>query len=469
MGHLSAMNVHPKTPGTGSTISTQTHRLCCFPRVAGAFAATLVVLAALQLPPHAAANTIDWPQWRGEARDGVWRETGLAESFASDSLKPLWSVPVAGGYSGPTVAGGLVFVTDYLSEAEPGPKERIQCFGAEKGDLIWSHSYAVDYSPIRYQAGPRAAVLIHEGLAYSLGAIGHLFCLEAESGRVVWERDLFTGYAIEMPIWGIAGSPVIEDDLLIVMVGGKEADLVAFDRTTGEERWRALADGATYAAPRVIDQGGKRVVVAWTAQRIVGLEAATGKLLWEHPSPYDQWPIAISGPVLEGDYLVCSDVHQGTRVLRLTHDPVGIELVWHIRGTGVRKTGELHALISTPQVMDGHIYGADHRGILRCLELATGKQVWENDTVTPEANWATVHLIREGESDRFWLFNERGELIIARLSPAGYEEAARTAVIAPTRGQLNQRGGVVWTHPAFAGRRLFVRNDEQLVCVDLAR
>jgi len=448
---------------------------CSVPKaalLAGLVAAALFASGPVTGPAAAraagsAADARDWPQWRGERRDGVWRETGLATGFDSESLPQVWSVPVGGGYSGPTVVEGRVYVTDYLFE--PEPQERVHCYAVEDGELLWSHAYAVDYSPIRYQAGPRASVLVHEGRAYSLGAVGHLHCFDTVDGSLLWERDLQAEYGIVMPNWGIAASPVVEDDLLILMIGGADADLLALDRRSGEERWRALSDGATYSAPRVIDQGGRRVVVAWTALRIVGVDVADGGLLWEHPSPYDRWPIAISDPVFHEGHLVCSDAHKGTRVLRLREDPPGVELLWHRTGDTVRKTGELHSLISTPQVMDGHIYGADHRGILRCLVLETGDQVWEDDTVTPEANWATVHLVREGDSDRFWLFNERGELIIARLSPEGYEEIDRTHIIEPTREQLNQRGGVVWTHPAFAHQRLFVRNDERLVCVDLSR
>lgn len=428
--------------------------------------------------PSSHSSPQDWPQWRGPKRDGVWRETGLKKRFGAERLDPLWSAPVGGGYSGPVVAEGKVFVTDFVEE--PEPRERIHCFRAENGEPLWTHDYPVDYSTIRYQAGPRAAVLVRDGRAYSLGAVGHLHCLDAESGEVHWTRDLDADYGIEMPNWGIAGSPVVEDDLIILTIGGEKASVLALDRNSGEERWRALDDEATYAAPRVIDQGEYRVLIAWTSERIAALDAKTGALHWEYRAPAIRWPIAIADPVVHGDFLVCSEAHQGTRVLKLKMETVqtesgeeketpSAEQLWHREGPEkLRKADTLHCLISTPQVVDGHIYGVDSRGILRCLELATGEQIWEDDTVVPETKWAAAHLVREGDSDRFWIFNERGELILARLSPEGYRELDRTRVIDPTRGQLNQRGGVVWTHPAYAGRKIYVRNDERLVCVDLA-
>lgn len=221
----------------------------------------LCVLTALT-----AAHADEWPQWRGPNRDGVWAETGLIDEFEAPRIEVKWRIPISSGYSGPTVADGRVYVTDYV--AAPKQTERVHCVDWETGETVWSHTYACPYRGISYQAGPRASVLIDEGRAYSLGTMGHLFCFDAAKGSVLWKRDLNEQYKIQMPNWGIAASPLVEDDLLIVQIGGEDACLVAFDKTTGEQRWKALSDDASYSAPLVIEQAGARVLVCWTGNTL---------------------------------------------------------------------------------------------------------------------------------------------------------------------------------------------------------
>ena len=221
-----------------------------------------------------AAAADDWPQWRGPKRDGVWRETGLLERFPSPELAPRWKVKVSNGYSGPTVAGGRVYLTDRVTE--PKQQERVHCFDWQTGKTLWTHAYDAPYGGVGYPDGPRASVTIHEGRAYSLGAVGHLYCLDAATGKVHWSKDLDKLYEIRVPDGGLSASPLIEGDLVVVQAAGAgEACLIAFDRKTGEERWKALPDRASYSAPVVIEQAGKRVLVCWTADRVVGLDPKT--------------------------------------------------------------------------------------------------------------------------------------------------------------------------------------------------
>ena len=219
-----------------------------------------VVLASLTCSGPLRAD--DWPQWRGPGRDGVWKESGLVEKFAAPQLKIRWRQPIGSGYSGPTVADGRVYVTDRM--VEPQQTERVLCFDWKSGRPLWKHEYDCPYVEVGYTAGPRASVTIHDGLAYALGTMGHLFCFGAADGRIVWQHQLLEEYRVRMPIWGLASSPLVEGDLLIVQCGGERACLVAFDRRTGVERWRALEDPASYSAPIVIDQAGRRVLVCWT-------------------------------------------------------------------------------------------------------------------------------------------------------------------------------------------------------------
>jgi outer membrane protein assembly factor BamB len=406
----------------------------------------------------------DWPQWRGAQRDGIWKETGLVSRFDGPEIKVKWRVPIANGFSGPTVADGRVYVTDRV--LEPRSQERVHCFDWETGREIWSYAYDCDYRGVSVPDGPRASVTIHDGRAYSLGAMGHLYCFDAAQGTVLWSKDLNTAYRIRMPDWGIAAAPLIEGDLAIVMIGGSgNACLVAFDRKTGREAWHALPDRATYSAPIVLDQAGRRVLICWTAERLVGLDPQTGRLYWEYPWPSLANIDGITTPAVSGDRLFVTSVYEGSLMLRLRRDRPAIEKGWEKRGQNARTTAALQTMLATPILKGDYLYGIDYYGELRCLDSRTGARVWENTTVVPRAQWASAHLIQNGE--RVWIFNERGQLIIARLTPKGYEEISRAQLIKPTTGQLNQRGGVAWSHPAFAYQHVFARNDEELVCASL--
>jgi outer membrane protein assembly factor BamB len=424
-----------------------------------------IIFAVLLCGAVQSARGDDWPQWRGAGRDGVWSEEGIIDRFETPQIELKWSVPIGSGYTGPTVAAGRVYVMDRATE--PMQIERVLCFDWQTGESLWSHAYECIYANIGYQAGPRASVTIEDGRAVSIGAMGHLFCFDAATGEVLWNRDLNNEYAIRMPKWGIASAPLIEGDLVIVHIGGEDACLVAFEKTTGQQRWQALPDDASYSAPIVVDQAGQRVLVCYTGDRIVGLDPATGKLHWSFPFAWERWPIAISTPVIDRDRLLLSDAHKGSLLLRLKQDRLDVEQVWHRRRENVPDRAALHCLNSTPLIDGAYIYGADSRGVLRCLRLETGEQVWEDRTAVPEDQFATIHLVRQ--SDRTWLFNERGELIIARLTPQGFQELSRAKLIDTTADQNRQRrGGVTWSHPAFAYRHVFARNDRELVCADLS-
>jgi outer membrane protein assembly factor BamB len=409
------------------------------------------------------ASADDWPQWRGPNRDGVWRETGVLEKFAGEELKIQWRQPIGSGYSGPTVAGGRVFVTDRV--VEPTQAERVHCFDAQTGQPQWTHSYDCAYEKVGYTAGPRASVAVDDGRAYSLGSMGHLFCFEAESGKVAWQKDLNSEYQIRMPIWGIAASPLVENDLLIVQVGGEKACLVAFDKKTGKERWRALDDNASYSAPIMIEQAGRRVLVCWTGESVVGMNAVTGEVYWQHPFKPSKMVINIATPVLEKNRLFFTSFYDGSLMLQLKTDALAVEPVWQRSGRDEQHTDSLHSIISTPYLEGDYVYGVDSYGEFRCLDALTGDRIWESLVPTPKSRWSTIHMVRNGR--RMWMFNERGELIIARLSPQGYEEISRAKLLKPTRVQLSQRGGVCWSHPAYAQRHVFARNDEELVCASL--
>ncbi|MFC1604742.1 PQQ-binding-like beta-propeller repeat protein [Planctomycetota bacterium] len=408
----------------------------------------------------------DWPQWRGPGWDGVWLEKGVVQKFKNQQLPALWRAEIANGYSGPTVAKGRVYVTDRVTS--PKEVERVHCFDAGSGEKIWSYDYECKYQKVGYPDGPRASVTINNSRAYSLGSMGNLFCFDAAKGNVIWNKDLKADYEIKMPIWGIASSPLVEDDLLIVQIGGKNnACIVAFDKITGEERWRALDDRASYSAPIIIEQAGKRVLVCWTGDSVAGLDPKTGKLHWQHPFTPSKMVLNIATPVFENGYLFVSAFYDGSLLLKVDQDKLAVEKVWRRKGESERNTDSLHCCISTPVIQGDFIYGVDSYGELRCLVLQTGDRVWESLDAVPKARWSNIHMVRH--EDKIWMFNERGELIICKFSPEGFHEISRAKIIEPTEGQLSQRDGVCWSHPAFANKHVYVRNDRELLCIDLSK
>jgi outer membrane protein assembly factor BamB len=424
-----------------------------------------VSLIALLLQIQAFAS--DWPQWRGENRDVVWREKGIIQKFRHKQLPIKWRAKIANGYSGPTVAKGRVYITDRLTS--PDKIERVHCFDAMTGERIWSHSYESIYKKVGYPNGPRASVTINDGRAYSLGSMGHLFCFDAAKGNVLWSRDLYNEYKISLPIWGIAASPLVEKDLVILQIGGADnACLVAFDILTGKEKWRALNDKASYSAPIVIEQAGKRVLVCWTGENVAGLDPLTGKLHWKHPFVPVRMVLNIATPVFDEQHLFVSGFYDGSLLLRVNLDELSVKQVWRRRGQSEKNTDSLHCCISTPIIQGDYIYGVDSYGELRCLDIKTGDRIWESLEATPKDRWSNIHMVKH--QDKIWMFNERGELIISKLSPEGFHEISRTKLIEPTTGQLNRRGeGVCWSHPAYAYKHIYIRNDKEIVCADLSQ
>ena len=421
-------------------------------------AALLALLVGSVIP----ATADDWPTWRGIHRDGVWRESGIINAY--DELKPEWTAEVASGYSGPSVANGRVYVSDRITK--PAQTERIHCFDEKTGKSLWSYAYECAYRNVSYTAGPRTSIQIRGGVAYSLGTMGNLVALDEKSGRLLWSRDLNTDYQIAMPMWGIAAAPLIMEDLIVVHIGGTpDATVVAFGLMDGKERWRALDDRASYSAPILIEQAGKQVIVVWTGDSVAGLDPLTGRVHWKQLFPPSRMVIGIATPIFRNNQLFVSSFYDGAMMVNLHPTELKASLAWASVGADEKNTESLHSLISTPIWIGDHIYGIDSYGELRCIKALDGTRVWTDTTAGRKARWSTAHFVRH--QDNVWIFNEEGELLLTELSPEGMNVLSRAPLIAPTRDQLNQRGGVAWSHPAFANGHVFIRSDTQLLSVDL--
>jgi outer membrane protein assembly factor BamB len=297
----------------------------------------------------------DWPQWRGPQRDGVWRETGIVSALP-DKLPIRWRAPIGPGYCGPSVADGRVFCMDKINA--PNSQERIVCLDAANGNLLWEYAYDCRYT-ISYTAGPRATVTVEDGQVYALGAQGHLHCLDAEKGTVLWQRDLAGDFQLDdrMPIWGIAGAPLIADDLLVVQLGAPQACIVALHKRDGSNAWQALDDRACYAAPLLIEQAGQTVLVCWTGDSISALDPATGSLHWRFAFPPTRMPIGIATPLVKDHQLFVTSFYDGSLMLKLAADQLKSDLDWQKRGPDEQNTEALHSIISTPIWLGDHIYG----------------------------------------------------------------------------------------------------------------
>src|SRR6185436_7746628 len=228
------------------------------------------------------ARSADWPQWRGPNRDNVWNETGILKSFPAEGLKIRWRVPVGPGWSSPVVVRGRVYLTDMRLE-KPRAWERIQCFKESNGKLLWSRESELVYPEWAFipehGGGPAATPIVEEGKIYWVGRSGQVDCLDARSGKVIWEIHLDRKY--EVGVLSCRGSPLIEGNLLILFVGAKpDACVMALDKRTGKEVWKALHDSLSNSSPLVVVAGGKRQLIVWTGESVTSLNPATGETYW---------------------------------------------------------------------------------------------------------------------------------------------------------------------------------------------
>ena len=419
------------------------------------------LLLAVWLGSGPGLRAADWPQWLGPERDAVWREAGILRRFSTNGPSFRWRTPIGTGYAGPAVAQGRVYVTDRV-----GATERVLCLNEADGKILWKHAYECPYT-ISYASGPRATPVVDEGKVYTLGAQGDLRCLAADSGRVLWARALTKDFGIRTPVWGFAGHPLIEGNKLICLVGGAGSVVVAFDKNTGKELWRALsAKEPGYVPPMIYQAGGRRQLIVWHPESLNSLDPETGRVFWTQPFE-SRVGLCVSTPRQLGDLLFVTAFYNGPLMMRLDATQPTAKLLWRGKSSSEQKTDGLHSIMSTPFLEDGHIYGVCSYGQLRCLKADTGERLWETFAATTDGKpvrWANAFLIKNG--DVFFLPNEKGDLIIARLSPRGYEELSRAHLLEPDNHDCGRN--VVWSHPAFANRCIYARNDREIICVSLA-
>jgi outer membrane protein assembly factor BamB len=394
----------------------------------------------------------EWPHWGGPRGDETWKGPRLPEKWPDAGLPVVWKREIGGGYGGVAISENRVYVMDWQVSPE---RERVLCFDAASGEPLWHHDYPVAYGKLEYGNGPRATPTLFDGRIYTLGAVGHFHCLDAATGKVLWSKDFVADFGARLPTWGLAASPVIWQNLVIVHPGAKpDGCLVAFDRISGNEMWRASADPAGYATPVLIQPKSGPQLVCWTPENILGMAPQTGEIEWRVPYKVT-YGVSIAPPIFQKDIVFVSGYWEGSKAIRLGPGRTDAKVIWedrlHLRG-----------LMAQPLYRDGLVYSIDKQYGLTCFDLETGKKRWDDkNRLTPRGRNPQASLVWLGDDDRVIALNSEGDLILARLDGEGYHEQARTNIIQPTETAR------VWAHPGYAGRNIYARNDRELVCVSL--
>ena len=415
-------------------------------------------LAVLKTAPLVAIPAADakggWPQWRGPNRDGVAPPGPLRAEWETQPPTRLWSVPVGGGYSSFAVVGGGAYTQD-----KQGEDERILCMDAATGTTAWEYRYPVDYRGIGYGNGPRATPTVHDGRVYTVGAVGTFLCLEppiapGQPAKELWRHDLLAEFEVGKPDFGVACSPLIEGDLVVVQPGGPKGALAAFDRKTGDLRWAAGADPWSYSSPVAATAAGVRQVVAASGNSVLGVRADDGKVLWRHPWE-TQYQANIATPVVVGDYVfVSSGYNKGCALLRLRPDGGGVKADQvYFRSNRVMRNH-----FNTCVYRDGFLYGFDDPGGLKCVDLRNGELVadWEGRDADNKA-FDKGTLILAG--DKMVGLTTTGTVFLAEADPTEFK----------FRGKVKDvlSGGECWAVPVLVDGRLYVRDGEKAVCLDM--
>ena len=406
-----------------------------FPLLAVIITSAAVHLAAQAPSPQAPAAA--WPGYRGEHRDGIYRGTIRA---SWDGLTPMWKKPIGGGRASFSVAGGRAFTIE-----QRGKNEVVAAYDVMTGKELWTNAWAERFSTwMGGGEGPRATPTFADGLVYALGGRGELRCLDAATGKMVWRTNILDDAGAKNLRWGMAGSPLIAGDAVVVLPGGANGkSIAAYDRKTGKRLWTALDDKTAYVSPIQVTLLGVPQYVVVSASRVTGVSADKRELLWEFPWTTDH-DASAAQPIVIGDNRVfySSGYGVGAVVVELTKDggKFAVREVWrNIRMKNRQSSSILH---------DGFIYGLDE-GILACVDAATGALKWKG------GRYGHGQLLLAG--GHLVITTEDGELVLVDATPERLRELARVPAL----------DGETWNVPAFADGILLVRNTQQMAAFDL--
>ncbi len=395
------------------------------------------------------AEAGDWPQWLGPNRDGA-----SSEKVApwKEPPKVLWRRQVGEGNSSPVIANGRVFLHAKVRDDDA---EELLTVDTRTGKLLWDEAYPRSAFKSRFGNGPRGTPAVAGNHVYTFGITGVLTCFDVIARNRVWQVDTLKEFGATNLFFGMSCSPLVDGGRVLVNVGGKGASVVAFDKDTGKVVWKSRDDGASYSSPIVFGEGKERQVVFLTQQGLVSLNPADGSLFWKFPL-IDKLFESSTTPIRAGETLLASSITFGSVGLQLDTKDGKPE------ATQLWKNKDLTCYFSTPvPVGPDHIYmvtGNDplaifHQATLHCIEAKTGKDLWSKPKVVGKYH---ASLLRTGDN-KLLMLEEAGNLVLLDPNPKEYRELARSKVC-----------GETWAHPALANGKLYIRDDKELICLQLA-
>ncbi|MGI9107662.1 MAG: PQQ-binding-like beta-propeller repeat protein [Pyrinomonadaceae bacterium] len=382
-----------------------------------------------------------WTNFRGPNRDGSYDERAVKVNWPASGLKPMWRQPIGDGFSSFVVADGAAFTIEQRRN-----QEVVAAYNVETGRELWTHGWSGQYTDSTGD-GPRSTPTWDNGRIYAQGAEGELRCLDAKTGKLIWQRNILADNGAQNLQWGLASSPLIVDDKVVVLAGGTSGKgVAAYNKATGAPVWVSLNDRASYTSPALVTLAGKRQIMVVTANRIAGLEPADGALLWSQSWPTSMG-INVSQPIVisRDRILISAGYGKGAAV-------------FEVQGAGKSYTTKsiweninLKTKFNSPVVHNGHAYGLDE-GILTCLDLATGERKWKGGRYAyGQVLVASGHLIITN--------GDTGELSLVKADPSAYTEVAKFAALS----------GKTWNVPALAGGRLLMRNGTEMAAYNLSQ
>lgn len=412
----------------------------------------------------------DWPQWMGPNRDNRWTAEGIIEKFPAGGPDMVWSTGAAGGYAGPAVQGDRLIMTDFVTEADvkisnfdrrPAEGvERVVCLNSLTGAMLWEHKYPVTYA-ISYPAGPRCTPVIDDGKVYTLGAEGNLKCLTLSAGEVVWERALKEDYSTNSALWGYAGHPLIDGNKLICVAGGDGTHTIALDKATGKQLWAyGSASEQGYVPPSIVSFAGRRQLLTASPDWLAALDPETGEELWTTEYQATNGSVIMT-PLITDSHLFFGGYSKRNLMLELNQQTPGVTVLFRDKPKLA-----LSPVNVQPFLNGDTMYGMDGDGSLIAAKIPSGERLWETGQPVSErpAGTATAFIVKH--QDRFFLFTEKGDLVIANLSIDGYTEIDRAKVIEPTNNAFGRP--VIWCAPAFANGKMYVKSDSEIISINLS-
>ncbi|HNQ90101.1 MAG TPA: PQQ-like beta-propeller repeat protein [Verrucomicrobiota bacterium] len=408
----------------------------------------VLILEIVLLSAPARLGAEDWPQWRGPLRNGVSGEKGLLQQWSKEGPRLLWQARDCGsGYSTPAVAGQHL----YLLGNEGLEDEAVLALATADGKRLWRTRLGNVGQPNQEPKFPaaRSTPTVEGARLYALGSDGDLACLDTATGQIQWRKQLRTELAGKPGTWAYAESPLVDGDHLICTPGGSEATVVALRKTTGEIAWKCPLPGnieAAYSSPILAAVGGTRQIVQMLQKGLVGIDAATGKLLWRYDKTVSKFNANIPSPVFHKGFLFTAGAGTGGAILRLTA----------AAAEEIAFSPKFPTAIGGSVPLDDHLYGTTGQALV-CTELATGTLRWEE-----RALGAASLCLADG---RLYLHGENGEVALAEATPEGYREHGRfTPPDAPKRKSPMEKA---WAYPVVAHGRLYLRDHAMLWCYDL--